>query len=499
MGLIRNEDYASATVFLENLDFPLSDIAQEKNIFVWGTGERAEYFFKSFAEINPDVEIMGCIDSNPSKKGKTFHRRPIFSPDEIIDREDVFVIVATTLHYEEVAAFLQEHGKQETKDYIHMYAINHYASKLARETIYDRPRHDFVCQRPFKHAELGGEGRMTSCCGINHLLQWNTPVYYSEFEHVWHSNVMKVIRLSMINGTYSFCNPLKCNYIYDDEKQQIDTNELSHAYSWTREELDEIGKRTEYPVNTLFDAKRYEIREDEYPSELQCSFDKSCNLRCASCREQVYIASNAERKRLDNFAEKLKRSVLPHIERIKFSGGEVCVSPTYHKIIFDPDNFHIRKVQMISNGSIFTEDFFEKLKGRFDETVIMISMDGATKETAEKLRRGIDFDKWKTNMEFLSQMRKENQIQKLYYNFVVQRDNYMEMADYVKMCLSYHADSIKFSRLMNWLGSANEEYEKIAMWDSLGRMKPELEEIVSDEIFQRPEVRLFKWVNLFIQ
>lgn len=36
IGFVRNKDYASATVFFEKLDFPLSDIAQEKRIYVMG-------------------------------------------------------------------------------------------------------------------------------------------------------------------------------------------------------------------------------------------------------------------------------------------------------------------------------------------------------------------------------------------------------------------------------------------------------------------------------
>lgn len=498
IGLIRNKNYTSATTFFRKLDFPIQEIAERKRIYVWGTGERSSLFFKDFVERNPDIEIAGCVDSDIEKKGKTFFQRAIYMPEEVIEEQDIFFVIASTAYYFEIEEYLELHGKKETEDYIHMYAINQWASHMARETIYDIPRVDFLCERPFKFAELGTEGRMTCCCGIPALGHYNVPVYYSEFSKVWHSNAMKVIRLSMINGTYSFCNLLKCSYIFDCGHQEIDTDELSHRCLKKKDELKQIEKKEKLQKNTVFNKDRYKIRELEYPYTLQWSFDISCNLHCPSCRKNVYMPTGKDRKKIDIFAKKLTKNVMPYIKRIKFGGGEPCVSPTYHKFIVDSDNLNIKKVQIISNGSVFTREFFKKLQERYDSIDIMISMDGATKGTAERLRRGINFDKWKENMEFLSSMRMDGKINMLAFSFVVQRDNYREMPDYVRMCLSFHADWIRFSRIMNWGQFATEEFEDISMCDSLGEMKPELAEVVSDDIFKRPEVRLFQWVEWFV-
>ncbi|MCI9143237.1 MAG: hypothetical protein HFH87_11555, partial [Lachnospiraceae bacterium] len=93
------------------------------------------------------------------------------------------------------------------------------------------------------------------------------------------------------------------------------------------------------------------------------------------------------------------------------------------------------------------------------------------------------------------QKRQEGKIDFLAFNFVVQRDNYLEMPGFVRMCLDFHADEIKFSRIFNWGGEPEEVFERISMFDTNGDMKSELAGLVENEIFKRPEVRLFKWVN----
>lgn len=57
-----------------------------KKYIIWGTGKRAEKYLKWLQfEVNKDVEIVGFIDSNPSKWGKNFHGIRIYAPDNIIE------------------------------------------------------------------------------------------------------------------------------------------------------------------------------------------------------------------------------------------------------------------------------------------------------------------------------------------------------------------------------------------------------------------------------
>jgi len=477
IGYTLNEDFASATAFFEKLDFPIKDISKRREIYVWGTGERGNAFFNDFVIKHPDIEIYGCIDSDNDKFGKVFHNRIIYDPKDIINREDIFIIVATTKHYWEIKEFLTNNKKKENVDFVHMYEINQYASRLARETIYDSVKTDFLCKRPFLFSEIWIEGRMTCCCGIPNLRAMNTPIYYSEFSNVWHSNIMKVIRLSIVNGTYTFCNPLQCEYIYEC-KDFNENNDICNG-------------------RNIKNSDNYTIIEKEFPKVLQCGFDVSCNLHCPSCRNDIYIADCKERKTLNYFAEYLRKQIYPNVKKTIYAGGEPTISAVYDKIIFDKGT-NIKEISVLSNGLCLTPTYVNKLEEQYDNIEIGVSMDGATKEIAEKLRRGINFEQWKSNMLYISKLRKENRINLLGFTFVVQKDNYREMPDFVKMCLEFNADYIRFSRVLNRGQWTNEEYEAIAMCDSSGNMLPELKEVVSDEIFQRPEVKLFGWIEWFV-
>ena len=114
MGYQRNKNYASATTFFKELDFPIKKISDEKRIYVWGTGANGYDFFRQFVEMNPDVEIVGCVDCDVRKQGMTFFGRTVYSPEEIIENDAAaFFVVATKQHYQECRATLIRYGKKE--------------------------------------------------------------------------------------------------------------------------------------------------------------------------------------------------------------------------------------------------------------------------------------------------------------------------------------------------------------------------------------------------
>ena len=496
MGFAKGIDFVSAADLFYKLDFPIKDISKEKKVYVYGTGDISHNFFHDFVEKNPDVKIAGCIDGDLDKKGKTFFRRPIYSPDEVVNDSDSFFIIASTLYHYEIKKLLMDHGKKEGEDFISFFAINHWASWMMRETVYDIPRLDYVCPKPFEDAALMHEGRLSVCVGAASVEGRNTPMFYASFDQVWHSNIMKILRLSMINGTYSFCDEQKCELKRDCGKRTIDTNEVHYHFHRTKEEISFIEQKDQLPKDYIFCDSNYNIREKKYPDVLMFSYDRTCNLHCPSCRKERYTADRHEQKILEIFTERLEKEVLPYVNRIKVAGdGEAFSSKIYKNIIFNKElSKQIPHIGILSNGTLLTPSNFDKLAENYDSIKIFISMDGCTKETAEKLRAGANFEKWKENMSYLGKKREEGAIDFLAFNFVVQRANYMEMPEYVEMCLGFHADEIKFSQIRNtWY--SKEEFEKMSMFDANGQMKDELIEVVKDKIFQRPEVHLFTWID----
>ncbi len=497
IGFKKGMNYINAASLFHTLDFPIRDIAKKKDVYVYGTGDISHHFFHDFIERNPDIEIAGCVDSSLDKRGKTFFRRKIYTPDEVLDSKNSFFIIASTLYYQEIKEKLMQYGKKEGKDFVSSLAVNQWASWMMRETVYDVPRLNYVCPKPFQDAALMQEGRLSVCAGVRDVENWNIPLFYAGFDQVWHSNVMKILRLSVINGTYSFCDEKKCELKQNCGKRLIDTDELHYTTSRSKEQLDMISKRDTFPKDFVFHESNYNIHEREYPEVVMCSFDSTCNLHCPSCRPKRYAADRKQEEILHNFARRIERELLPHVDRIKVAGdGEAFASKVYRSIIFNPElSKKIRQIGILSNGTLLTPYNFDKLIENYDSVKIFISMDGCTKETAERLRAGADFKRWKDNMDYIGKKRQEKKIEFFGFNFVVQRDNYLEMPDFVRMCLGFHADGIKFSQLKRIGAQSEEEFEQKSMFDVNGNMKPELEEVIQDDIFKRPEVHLFTWIN----
>lgn len=501
MGYTYKEDYIYASDLFENLDFPIKEIGATKKIYVWGTGEKSHEFFHAYIDRRTDFDVTGCIDSDKAKKDCTFFRRPIYQPEDILSKDNIFVIVASTLYWSEIKKELLSYGKMEDVDFVHYTAINSWASWLMRETVYSIPRLDYVCPKPFQDACLMGEGRIMSCAGLANMTTWITPTYYKDFDSVWHSNILRIIRLSIINGTYSFCNSSKCNYLYRcGEQRELNTKEIHYKlhYGFNSPDGNDSNKEIQkYKREDVIDKEHYKIEEAHYPKTVMCSFDSTCNLHCSSCRPEVYAVQGKVKEQMEEYSNNMIRDVFQHVDRVKVAGdGEAFASDIYRGILFNKDVYsNVKKLGILSNGTLLRKSYVDKLVENYEEVKIFISMDGATGVTAEKLRKGINFEKWLDNMQYIASLRKKGKIDFLAFNFVVQRDNFREMPDFVKMCMSFNADQIKFSKIFNWGRFSQKEFERISMFDSSGKPKKELSKVIENEIFNNDKVNIFEWVD----
>jgi len=84
---------------------------------------------------------------------------------------------------------------------------------------------------------------------------------------------------------------------------------------------------------------------------------------------------------------------------------------------------------------------FEKLD------VLNISIDGATKVTYEKLRRGGKFIKMLENLNFVKRL---NRSFKLHLHMVVQQDNWHEMPAMLRIARKINADCLYLNKIQNW-------------------------------------------------
>lgn len=82
--------------------------------------------------------------------------------------------------------------------------------------------------------------------------------------------------------------------------------------------------------------------------------------------------------------------------------------------------------------------------------VLAVSIDAARAETYERLRRP---GRWATlmkNLEFMAELRRAGQVRSFWLNFVVQKDNFREMLDFVALGNTLGVDRFWFQRVTNY-------------------------------------------------
>lgn len=142
------------------------------------------------------------------------------------------------------------------------------------------------------------------------------------------------------------------------------------------------------------------------PIYAQVEVTTACNLRCSTCREHADLFSpevaDERSMSLAQFEAILRQ--LPYLEFVCLQGvGE----PLMNKDLFGMiDAAHRRGIQVgfSANGMILTPSIVEKILDHQVEQ-LSFSIDGATRETFEKIRRGARFDQVLNNIRRFMQAR----------------------------------------------------------------------------------------------
>lgn len=123
-----------------------------------------------------------------------------------------------------------------------------------------------------------------------------------------------------------------------------------------------------------------------------------CNIDCPGCfrqikREKVDHILNKDIITLDQIKKWITRENFPNLKLVNFCGS--IDEPTLHPQIIDIIDYLDCDVNISSNGSTKTTDFWEELGKR--KISVMFGIDGIDQESLEKYRIGSKFKKVKAN------------------------------------------------------------------------------------------------------
>ncbi|GFH89689.1 hypothetical protein IMSAGC002_00934 [Lachnospiraceae bacterium] len=464
LGLKAGENYILAEELYKELNgsFYMDALELPEWIAVWGTGKVAKILKSKY----PYLRIAYYIDSDPGKNGTYLDGIEIKNPQEVEDWGKYFVVVAVNL-CDDIINFLEEKkGLQEKKNYIRFKQINGAPSELMRKVCTAKTQNYSMCMQMFRFAFVGMGGEVHLCCP--HMV-YNIPcgnLIENTWEECWNSSIAKIMRLSLINKTFCFCDKTQCMVLHEENKVEY--------------------KEEDY-------LSDFRIQALSIPKELVLAFEDSCNLACTSCRKGFkFRPKEWENRILDVCTERL-REVAQKVDKLTVSGnGDPLFSEFYRKLWMRQDENELQRknISLITNGLLFNEFNWKKIDGLYESISLDISIDAATKETYESIRVGGNFDILSKNLDFIGKLRQSGKISHLMIRFVVQKKNYFEMAQFVVLGKNIHADVVYFCKIANWNMYTDEEYAEISMYDENDNMKPELMDVLMNPIFKEPIVDL---------
>lgn len=304
----------------------------------------------------------------------------------------------------------------------------------------------YVCLNPFTYLDIQPTGQWVCCpswCPTNLREKQSDNLGFDEdIKKNWLGKKAKLIRKSVTDGSYSHCDHNVCPSL----SMLINTGEKPDIFI-TKEEFDNT-----YNLETFNDM----------PKHVLFGFDRSCNLKCPSCRDTIIPNDDVESE-----AHKIKEFVITSIEDNFSNSMETILitgsgDPIYSKIFrdylinFDKSKYpNLKNIHLISNGVLLTPEMWNKLKAKDYIGSIEISIDAATKETYENVTRlNGKWDALMTNISYLSTVKT---IKHITFSMVVSQNNYKEMKRFYDLI----QDIFKFSTLPYMIA-----YRQIVHWNT---------------------------------
>lgn len=303
------------------------------------------------------------------------------------------------------------------------------------------------CPKPFLQLHVL-ENTAHQCCA-NWLPASAGDLSRSDGESVWNSQTAQAVRASIHDGSYRHCNKTLCPEI---QAGVLPTKQAAMA---------------QWPGLAALIAEQ-ETAMPHGPQDVNLAYDVTCNLSCPSCRTTKQAADAATRERYSAMQE---RAILPMLRDAKSvfitGSGDPFASKNFRQLMerLTADDYPDLRFRIMTNAMLLTPREWEKfpsLHGRVQS--LQISIDGASKQTHELLRRGARWEVMEENLRFAADLHAQGLVELLYLSFTVQVDNFHEMGAAVDLAESLGVTGLYFGKMTNWGTFSPEEYAQKAVF-----------------------------------
>lgn len=331
------------------------------------------------------------------------------------------------------------------------------------------------CHMPFEKLVLQSDGARLCC--PSYLPVVIGDVKTQTLDEIWNSEMAIEVRRSIIDGDFRYCMDL--------------CPEISQGTLWMKEDVppEIYGPAAEARSSPLASG----------PKQLALIYDRTCNLSCPSCRVSLLIATPQEREEFQGILERVIRPALGSLKIIEFGGGEFLASRHLRSVVASIDRQQTPdlRVAIMTNATLFDREAWDALRNIHGMVhLVYVSLDAASKEAFEELRRGGVWEPTLRNVELISSLRRGGEIEEFGILFVVQASNFQEMKAFVQLGKRLGCDRIMFHELVNFGTYPAGEFEERSIVAPSHPQHQELLEELRDPIFDDPSVDLTNFQSL---
>jgi hypothetical protein len=328
------------------------------------------------------------------------------------------------------------------------------------------------CPEPFRRLVSGFAGGTHLChCPQMVPFEVGNLLQDASVDQIWNSEAAMEIRRSIIDGDFSYCSRSLCSAIVADT----------------------LPKRNEVadPVLRHYIDKRITHLEAG-PTYLQLSYDPSCNLACPSCRTDIVMATP---EAVDRYQAAKDRVVLPLLRKTHGTvmitgGGDPFASKHWRSILaaLNPTEYPGLKLDILTNGLLVARQWHQFPALGTMLAHVQVSIDAARPETYAIVRRPGRWEELRPNLDFISRMRRSGEIPFFGINFVVQKENFREMIEFVQLGKELGVDFVLFQRMFNFASFSEEAFRERDVASPTHPDHAELRDILKHPLMRDPIV-----------
>lgn len=249
-------------------------------------------------------------------------------------------------------------------------------------------------------------------------------------EEIWNGAEAQHLRRCMADGDMEGAGCSNCLAVKQGQSLQL---QYDPGY------LAESGEASEYRAN--MQTKIAEVRDGaaiiaSKPTILYYTPSHHCNLQCVHCYQNSSRSLSVSRK--DASGEIL--ALLPVLTELIAGGGEPLILPLWRRFVanYDPSRNPYLRFATTTNATILRDDMVQGL-AKFRALNIIVSLDGATKDTFETIRLFSHWDQFELNVARLKDITRSRYESFFSFNISVMKGNILELPDLVRYCTAWAA------------------------------------------------------------